>query len=106
MNISSIVETTEPPDLALWDYNASDYTFILYIRADEKPGEEPGEHDWNCTLPVPNPQLLELLKKDNPQYFEDNPNVTVPELRYQGYYIPEKMRWTCVLTNDMIARLA
>ena len=52
------------------------------------------------------PTTARASQERQPQYFEDNPNVTVPELRYQGYYIPEKMRWTCVLTNDIIARLA
>lgn len=96
------VETTEPPDLSLWEYNASDYTFFLYIRADEKPGEDPAEHDYNCTLPLPNEKLLEQLMIDDPHL---DPNITIPELRYQGYYIPDAMRWTCVLTNDMIDRL-
>ena len=77
----------------------------MYIRADEKPGEDPTEHDWNCTLPLPDDVLLQQLKIDNPQYFEKNPNITIPQLRYEGYYIPEAMRWTCVLTNDMIDRL-
>ncbi len=92
---------TTPPDLSLWEFNDTECTHQLFIGDGRKPREEPGEHDWNCTLPVPDQRLKELLMRDDPDL---DPNKTIAELRFEGYYIPESLRHTCVLTNDELGK--